>query len=292
MATSDGRVKFDSILNFRDVGQSINHISGQQLLRPGLIFRSARPDAASTADRHRVVEDYKIKTIIDLRTPTEHIEQTRKHAPNVPSAPAVSPSDPAQPLRIPEVNYKDVNLNGSGYSNALIWQLSYHHIAKLFGLYTFGWRKEAISVLGTNVMAKRGLSGLAIDTLTHSKLEVKEAFSILCNPDAYPVVIHCTQGKDRTGLIVLLVLLLRGVPEDAIAKDYRLSERELEPEREEKVAEIRSIGLPDSFADCPAEWTGTVCKYINENFGGIENYLEDCGVTSDQQRTLKGLLKG
>ena len=291
MATPDGRSTFTSLLNFRDVGVSTNHFSNTHLLRPALFYRSARPDSATPSDRDRLLKNYKIKTVIDLRTPTEHIEQARKRtAAPTPSQPAVAPKEPLAPVRIPEIKYEDVNLNGSSYSNALIKQLSYHHAAKLIFYYAMGWRKDAIAILATNVMAARGLSGLAIDSLLYSRAEVKAIFSILCNVDAYPVLMYCTQGKDRTGLTVLLVGMLCGVPIEAIEKDYRLSESELQPEREEKLDEIRSISLPDDFADCPAEWTRTVSAYINEKLGGAEKYLESCGVTREQQERLKKLL--
>jgi hypothetical protein len=169
-------------------------------------------------------------------------------------------------------------------------QLSYHHAAKLILYYALGWRKDAIAILASNVMASRGLSGLAIDSLLYSRAEVKAIFSILCNAESYPVLVHCTQGKDRTGLTVLLVLMLCDVPIEAIEKDYRLSESELQPERQEKLEEIRSISLPDDFADCPAEWTKTGCAYINEELGGVETYLESCGVTREQQERLRKLL--
>ena len=292
MAAQDGREHFTNILNFRDVAQSVNHFSGAALLRQGLLYRSARPDSATPSDRQLLVNSYKFKTIIDLRTPTEHIEQSRKHAAAhpPPAAPAVAPKDPLSPFRIEGIDYKDVNLNGSSYSNALMKQLPYHKAAKLIFYYTVGWRKDAIAILASNVMASRGLSGLAIDSLLYSRLEIKAMFDVLCDPDSYPVLVHCTQGKDRTGLTVLLVLMLCGVPIAAIEKDYRLSESELEPEREEKLEEIRSISLPDSFADCPEDWTRVVSSYIDEQLGGVEEYLESCGVTGKQQSKLKELL--
>ena len=266
----DGRSTFDHLLNFRDVSQSINHTLPNRLLRPGLFYRSARPDATTPSDRQRLLTSYKIKTILDLRTPTEHLEQAKKYAAATPSAPAISPKDPLAPVRIAGIKYENVNLNGSAYSNALIKQLSYYHAAKLFFLYAAGWRKEAIAVLATNVMAARGLDGLAIDSLIHSKAEIGRIFAILCDEGRYPVLVHCTQGKDRTGLVVLLVLMLCGVPLEAVEADYRLSERELAPEREEKVREVGSIGLPEVFADCPLEWTGVVWRFVEEECGGVE----------------------
>jgi protein-tyrosine phosphatase len=59
---------FDSILNFRDIGKTINGYSGQRLVRDGLLFRSARPDEATQRDRMLLKDVYGIKTVIDLRT--------------------------------------------------------------------------------------------------------------------------------------------------------------------------------------------------------------------------------
>lgn len=282
---------FDKILNFRDVGAYINGTTSSQLIKPGLLFRSARPDAATPADRSLLTDRHGIKTIIDLRSSTEHIEARRKYDSAIPSAPAATPADPKHPFRIPGIKYEDVDFNGSSYSSALTKQLSFRQTAKLYGLYVLGYRTEAISVLGQNVMAKRGLAGLGEDSLRHCTGEVKAVFSILCKRESYPVLVHCTQGKDRTGLVVLLVSMLMDVPLEAIEKDYRLSERELEPEREEKLEEIRSIGLPDSFADCPADWVRTVSGWINERYGGVQKYLESCGVTREDQENLRATLK-
>jgi hypothetical protein len=43
------------------------------------------------------------------------------------------------------------------------------------------------------------------------------------------VLFHCAAGRDRTGLVALLLLSLAGVEADAIADDYALSAPELAP---------------------------------------------------------------
>jgi protein-tyrosine phosphatase len=52
---------------------------------------------------------------------------------------------------------------------------------------------------------------------------VAAAVRHLCAPGALPALVHCSAGKDRTGLIVALVLAAAGVPDDVIAADYALS---------------------------------------------------------------------
>lgn len=261
-------------------------------MKPGLFFRSARPDEASPSDRERLKHTYHIKTIIDLRTTTEHVEQAQKRGRAIPSAPAATPPDPAEPLKIPGIEYKDINFNGSAYSKSLIKKLTWSQTAKLAGLYVTGYRTQAISILGRNVMTSRGLTGLAEDSLQHCTAEVKQVFTVLADQAAYPVLVHCTQGKDRTGLTALLVLMLLHVPQEAIEKDYIMSESELRPERDEKVKELRSIGLPDDFADCPADWVKSVSTWLEERYGGVNSYLESCGVGEVMQQNVRQILGG
>lgn len=275
---------FDEILNFRDVGAYINSKMGSELLRSDMLYRSARPDSATPKDRALLLADYHVCTIIDLRTPTEHVDARRKHA----EKPCTNPD---HPLRIPGIKYKDINFNGLSYSCALIKQLSWLHTANFVTLYTVGCRKRAISVLGKNVMARGGLTGFAKDSLLYCTKEVRAVFDVLADENAYPLTLHCTQGKDRTGLVVLLTLLLLRVPIEVAKEDYGLSESQLKPERKERLVELRSIGLPVSFADCPPDWVSTVSGWIDERYGGIEKYLKSCGVAQAQQDRVKRILR-
>lgn len=44
----------------------------------------------------------------------------------------------------------------------------------------------------------------------------------------YPVMVHCTSGKDRTGVVVATLLTILGAPNDAIVGEYLLSDGEVE----------------------------------------------------------------
>jgi len=153
-----------------------------------------------------------------------------------------------------------------------------------------GYRDYAIAIIGAEVMAPRGLITLGHDTLDHSTREIKTCFDILSDPSCYPIMVHCTQGKDRTGLIILLVLLVCNVDPGAAEADYAMSERELEPEREERMRDIRKVGLDESFAGCPADFVDEVVKWLNERHSGVETYLARIGVGQEQQRTVREIL--
>ena len=51
----------------------------------------------------------------------------------------------------------------------------------------------------------------------------------LIEPAAAPCLIHCTSGKDRTGLVAAFILLAVGVPVDAVVADYQMSDGERQP---------------------------------------------------------------
>lgn len=50
-----------------------------------------------------------------------------------------------------------------------------------------------------------------------------EMFHTLADPSKLPFLVHCTAGKDRTGVFVMLLLDLLGVPRETIVADYALS---------------------------------------------------------------------
>src|SRR5262249_29793110 len=47
-----------------------------------------------------------------------------------------------------------------------------------------------------------------------------EVLALLADPGAYPALIHCSAGKDRTGVVVAIVLGILGVEDQTIAYDY------------------------------------------------------------------------
>ncbi|PYH76116.1 putative tyrosine/serine protein phosphatase [Aspergillus uvarum CBS 121591] len=333
---------FDNIINFRDVGRTVNQLLGRRVIKEGVLFRSARLDEASERDKRRLIEEYHISTIIDLRSSTEHhmaatkrLSETARASCNQSSDDANNPttatasSTPSPPptafsssssspddihlVDLPHVQRKMVSLTGRAFERTLLWRLDWWNFLKVIALAASGYRTDAVVIVGQQVMSPRGLIGLGIDTLDSSFSEMREIFELLAGSETqassehstpgsstdssspaspYPVIVHCTQGKDRTGLIILLLLLLTGaVTQAAIRADYVLSEGELVVEVEERMKEIRMLGLSEDYTKCPDGFTAQICAHLDTKYGGVEGYLKQVGVDQlDLERIRKSLL--
>ncbi|KAK4171956.1 protein-tyrosine phosphatase-like protein [Triangularia setosa] len=272
---------FDSIINFRDVGKTVNSFLGQKVLKEGLLFRSAKLDDASPKDRLRLTEVYGIKSVIDLRSKTEHLNAEEKH----------KLFHKTLPLKVTGLNYTRIILPSHRFELFLLWQLSWFNIFKFLLLYLTN-RPPAISLISQHALAPRGLAGLAIDTLTYSGPSLSLCLSSLSTFPPSPTIIHCTQGKDRTGLIVILVLLILNIPPQAIEHDYHLTNSSDPLIRNIRLEEVREVGLPDSFADTHAEMVMAVTTWLDKRYGGVEGYLDTIAFGELKRRRLREVLLG
>ncbi|MDD7736394.1 MAG: tyrosine-protein phosphatase [Bacillales bacterium] len=104
------------------------------------------------------------------------------------------------------------------------------------------------------------------------------------------IIINCTAGKDRTGVLCCLLLLLAGVSQEDIVKDYEVSEIFIE----EKINEVRAFNpsFPETMGESKKEAIEGFLKLFFENYGSIENYLTTIGLTKKQIEKVKNKLIG
>jgi hypothetical protein len=119
------------------------------------------------------------------------------------------------------------------------------------------------------------------------------AAAVAAIADAPPgaVLVHCHAGKDRTGIVVALVLALFGVSDTEIADDYALTAQNIEPliiewldnmsadplERQR----LRELAMPHADAMLEA------LTYLRSRFGSAEAYLRAGGVSDRQLARLR-----
>ena len=110
--------------------------------------------------------------------------------------------------------------------------------------------------------------------------QICAALSALATPKALPAVVNCTAGKDRTGLIIALVLGLAGVPEETIVADYALSGVCLAgafSDEARRQAEEQGYSY-DLLMQCDPDFMRETLQHLRKRYGGIEPYVRTTGL--------------
>ena len=88
----------------------------------------------------------------------------------------------------------------------------------LFGCHLF------VRLFNYLVVNHQTLSKQYVDILEYTKPAVADILRLLVSEDNTPVLIHCAHGKDRTGVMIAVILGCLGVEDELIAQDYAQSE--------------------------------------------------------------------
>lgn len=256
----------DGTFNFRDVG-GIPLTSGGAV-RPGVLYRS---DALSglTADGLGQLAASNIGVIGDFRTPKE-----RQMAPDrLPTT---------RPFRTVELSILEGAVTGAAQDAMQAGAQQDDPDAANAAM------QEVLAQLPT-------LSDLYAGILQHGAPAFAEvARFIAASSDEHPtaVLVHCTAGKDRTGVCTALMLDAVGADRDAIVADYASSERHLTgPWAEGMYAMLAKMGVPLTdglkalVASTPAQVMVDTLAWVDER-GGSVAYLRAGGMTDDEFSAL------
>ncbi|CAH0217753.1 tyrosine-protein phosphatase [Microbacterium sp. Bi128] len=113
---------------------------------------------------------------------------------------------------------------------------------------------------------------------------------------AQPVLIHCTVGKDRTGVTVAIALAAAGVDRDAVVADYARTESLLPAERNRLIVSgIRALHPENRHAEelatrSPAPVMRALLERLDAEHGSPAGFLRAHGVTDDELAGLRDAL--
>lgn len=153
--------------------------------------------------------------------------------------------------------------------------------------------------LRIEVLNQKGLVGLNEAILETGKNDMFSALHAMTlhqekNP-ADAVVIHCVQGKDRTGLLVMLCQSMLGVSDEEIIADYHLSEGMIEASAAlKKTLGKQQAGKIDKriFGGAPSEVMQTTLVWLRSNYGSVSpGYLDNIGFDSSWRERLSVALR-
>lgn len=135
-----------------------------------------------------------------------------------------------------------------------------------------------------------------IELIDKNSKEFKKLFKTLLNKKNYPLVIECTTGTIRTGLVTALLLKTLGVTNEAIMQDYELSNNRhffdltrsyrlgyLLPEPVQEAL----TSIYTSNADC----LDATFEYLTNKYNSVDDYLhKQVGLSNKEIKELRSIL--
>ncbi|KAJ1899641.1 hypothetical protein LPJ66_001981 [Kickxella alabastrina] len=186
------------------------------------------------------------------------------------------------------------NVIGNNYRNMCVWAntpwVTRIKVIMHFAMFN---KAEAIRTIGREVLTPRGLAGSYEDFVDYCKVELAAVLRIFADPTAYPILFHCQHGKDRTGIIAMLLLGILDVNDEIIAADYELTQNNLLSVRDRMVTfDMGAVGLPESFCDSPAPAILNLLRHIRTNYGSVRKYLLSAGLLEQEINSIVWCLRG
>jgi protein-tyrosine phosphatase len=121
---------------------------------------------------------------------------------------------------------------------------------------------------------------------------VVEVVRLLARPEAVPAVVHCAAGKDRTGVVVAVLLDALGVDRAQIVADYAATEANMPLVRAQLSASAttRELGtVPDWVLTALPETMEGLLAHLDTQ-GGTVAWLRSHGLTDDELAQLRATL--
>ncbi|KAL9070630.1 MAG: hypothetical protein Q9157_005745 [Trypethelium eluteriae] len=252
------------IANFRDIGGT--PISTSTKVSSGVLFRSADPSNVTQAGLVKL-KDLGVTHYFDLRSTIE-IERDAWNA-----GQSADPETGVEGTRkIGIKRYWAPVFAGDDYSPEKI-ALRYRQYARE----------------GTE-----GFSHAYADILRAGAPSFSNIFMHLANVPS-PCLIHCTAGKDRTGVFVALLLSLLGCSDETVAGEYALTEQGLAEKKSIFLARLLQTealkgdqeGAENMVGARAANMLATLVM-LREEYGSVEDYLKNmCNLTDRDIRNIR-----
>ncbi|MEZ2388042.1 tyrosine-protein phosphatase [bacterium RCC_150] len=126
-----------------------------------------------------------------------------------------------------------------------------------------------------------------------------DAVRLIADSGSEPVLVHCTAGKDRTGVVIALALLAAGVDREQVILDYAASEENLRGEWSQAMMAavsdrpgLAAIGgeLREIISASPAPVLAATLDLVDEMYGGAIGLLRAHGFSNTDLARLSEVL--
>ncbi len=259
---------FDGVANSREVSGLPLKTGGKT--RSGVLYRSSSLQSI-TPEGLKQLAATPIGVVADLRT----LGERESDADKLPKVRHVETVD--IPIAVGNMSKKMMNKAGGGSKPLL------HNPAA----------KEAVRELERLLPT---VGEMYVDMLKQSSGELAQVASLVAQVDPgadNAVLIHCTAGKDRTGISTALVLDAVGVDRDAIVANYAVSQEFLAGDWADRMlGHMKEMGIPlgpklvAMVTTTPPEAIEKALAWVDKHHGSSSNYLQGGGLTTGQMDGL------
>lgn len=142
--------------------------------------------------------------------------------------------------------------------------------------------------------ADTSLDDLYLHLLEESGERLADAIRIIAAGER--TLVHCTVGKDRTGVTVALALSAVGADREAVIADYALTESQLPAQRSQRIADYLRTQHPEAVhavalaTQSPAPVMRRLLEQVDERWGSAAGYLRAQGMTDAELAALSAAL--
>ncbi len=255
------RIKLKGLKNTRDLG-GIKTADGKTV-KYGMLIRSGHLNKAKPSDMRILCNEHNLKTVIDLR-----IEAEINEKPDV-------LNEGINYVHLPLLDKAFLGITRDEYS-LRSWFNIFEDRSK---------RPEDVFY----EMYKMIVFG------ERTKNMISEIFRILLDGSSSAVLWHCSAGKDRVGVVTMLILLALGVDREVIVQDFlatnRFSAAEIIKTRVFAPLVIRDRYQRKCLAvlmGVKREYLDRLFEYIDANFSSVESMFEKhFGISGDMLIKLR-----
>jgi len=249
-------------VNVRDLGGLPSTLGGTT--KPRRLIRADNLQALTDEDRRVLVEEYGVRTVVDLRTGVE-----------------VRSEGPGPLISDDRVKVEHLSLFPGDTGAVDVTETN-------VGPVVLPWQDDSPD--GNKRKRAETSYPLFLEDRPDSVLK---ALRLIADTDGATIV-HCAAGKDRTGVVVAVALLAVGVEEEAIVTDYVLSAERIERILDRLAASSTYAGdLEGSDVDHHRPLATTMQRFlqrVDDELGGMSAWLARQGWTDDDQRALESAL--
>lgn len=103
----------------------------------------------------------------------------------------------------------------------------------------------------------------------------------------FPILIHCSLGKDRTGILSMLLLSILGASDENIIHDYVLTEcTDSDFTQYKNKFVVNESGLAEEFIYAHPVTCKETLHFLRSKWGSIDKYLDFIGFTQEWRHAL------